>query len=125
MANKFIILAADKTKQHQHLFMEVWYLDKKRLFVVDSGSDASYLYFMPLKVQTLESAVDKEFGLGMEENEGGVNITPVIWDHDMYYHMDKPTVIKELEKQYKLEVSGVIGLDYLIKNKVALDFAQL
>lgn len=103
-----------------HLFAQIVVDDRLQNFMIDTGSNLSYLFIEPLSLQKLKQKVEyytydnkKQFAQKCD------------WDGDFFYLTDKPMVIKEVEKTYKANISGVIGLDFMLSNKIILNFASV
>lgn len=109
-----------------HLFTQLSIDDKVRQFLVDCGSNLSYIYFEPLgfkKSGHIEQVY--EVLCGRCGNQVMVNAEEGELKQDIYYLIAKPGIIMAVEKEKQLTIDGVIGMDWLLRNKIVLNFGKL
>ena len=108
-------------KKAKHLFAEFWEGDKKRIYLVDTGSDISVLFYRPLGSKLYEKKYITVMWSNLVQRLPGVIHDEMVF----YYSKDQPEVIQELSKSYDVKISGIIGLDYMLQRKIVLDFSKL
>jgi hypothetical protein len=103
-----------------HLYTQFSIDDKLRNFLVDCGSDMSYIYFEPLGLEKTG-----EFD-SFYSYDGRISPTEkCVYNRDVFHLCDKPGVIRHVEEDTGVDIAGVVGLDFLIRNKIVLDFGKM
>ena len=115
----FQLITNQKTKKGQHLFAPIVVNDRRRFFIVDSGSDLSYIFIKPLN-----GVLHKKFTQVAWLTQGKTGAQLMLFDRSPFWYSDKPGPVKEMEKDYAVQISGILGIDYLVAHKIVLDFSQ-
>lgn len=101
------------------LFTRMTMNDRQRFFMVDTGSDLSYLFIKPLRC-TLHK--ERRTVIWLHGTQQAVRLE---YDRFNYWYAPRPQAIERMEREFSLTIAGILGVDYLVAHKIVLDFGQL
>jgi hypothetical protein len=97
--------------------------ERLKLFIIDTGNVYSYIYFAPfgsaiIRGETMEV---------LQGSEGkGHTFVKLLFDGVPFWHsLAKPYALRGYEQTFKCTIDGVLGMDYLVSEKINLDFSKL
>ena len=118
---EMITLVTLKQGTYVSLFARIPIRQKMRLFLVDTASERSYLFFLPLGSEAKSKFVE----LNSPDGTTSKCIETLFDGITFWYSEIRPMVINSYEKVYNTTIHGVLGLDYLLKEKINLDFSKI